>query len=165
MRSIRTSLHGFSLALLLLSTPTVWAASGCDDLRGTPIHFNVSWQLDIKPMINELISPDGRCTSCHNNGSPAAGLDLTDTNVDAIYKIINVIDPGNPLGSRLFEKLNCSQPNGGSQMPLGADPFTIAQRELFYDWIAQGAYGENPDGPDGPIFRDFMFRDGGESIR
>ncbi len=154
-----------SLALLLGASPT-WAATGCDDLSGTPINFNVSWQLDIKPMFNELISPTGRCTSCHSGTSGAAGLDLSDQNIDAIYKIVGgVVTAGSPLGSVLFGKVNCSQPDGGSQMPLAGDPLTIVQRELIYDWIEQGAYGEDPESVDGAIFRDFMFRDGTESTR
>lgn len=152
--------------LLLLGASSTRAATGCDNLSGTPINFNVSWQLDIKPMFNELISPTGRCTSCHTGMSGAAGLDLSDVNIDAIYKIVGgVVVPGNPLGSVLFGKVNCSQPDGGSQMPLAGNPMTIAERKLIYDWIEQGAYGEDPESIDGAIFRDFMFRDGSESTR
>ena len=151
--------------LVLCAAPSAQAATGCDDLSGTPINFNVSWQLDIKPMFNDMISPTGRCTSCHIGMNAAGGLDLSDNNGDAIYRVVTVLVPGNPLGSVLFGKVNCSSPDNGSQMPIGGDRLTIAQRELIYDWIAQGAYGEDPDGVDGPIYRDFMFRDGSESIR
>lgn len=142
------------------------AASGCANLSGTPITPNVSWQLDIKPMINEVISMDGRCTSCHSGQDPPAGLDLSDANYDAIYKIVGgVVIAGNPTGSIFFNKVNCDSPDFGSQMPLGGDAYTIAQRGLIYDWIEQGARGEDPESVDGPIFRDFVFRDGSESIR
>lgn len=158
---------GMCAFALLVGTPTVRAGGNCDDLSGTPIHFNVNWQTDIKPMINELISIDGRCTSCHNHTTPAAGLDLTDEGSDAIYRIVTgYATPGDPVGSRLFSKLNCADPvGGGTQMPLGNDPLTILQREKFYDWIEQGAYGEDPESIDGPIYRDFIFRADMESTR
>jgi len=154
------------LALPVAAYAPVPAATGCADLSGTPIHPSVSWQDDIKPIFNELISPTGRCTSCHNFGSPAGGLDLTDENVDAIYKIVgDPVRPGNPRASRLFNKLNCSEPDNGSQMPLSGALLSTLERELVHDWIEQGAYGEDPESSDGPISRDFMFRDGAESIR
>ncbi len=154
------------IGVMPIASASAGAPAGCADLRGTPIHFNVSWQADIKPLFNELISPTGRCTSCHIGDPPAGGLDLSDNNFDAIYKVVgSVVQAGSPLTSRLFEKVNCSDPNGGLQMPLGGDPLTIAERELIYDWIAQGAYGEDPNSVDGPIARDFIFRDGSESIR
>ncbi|MGD9582470.1 MAG: c-type cytochrome domain-containing protein [Lysobacterales bacterium] len=159
---------GFALSVLVagLYPDLARAASGCADLSGTAIIPNVSWQLDIKPMINEVISMEGRCTSCHSGSDPPAGLDLSDENIDAIYKIVGgVVMAGDPGTSILFNKVNCETPDVGSQMPLGGAPYTIAQRELIYDWIEQGAQGEDPNGVDGPIFRDFVFRDGGESIR
>lgn len=141
-------------------------ATGCMDLSGTPIRPSVSWQDDIKPIFNELISPTGRCTSCHSFDAPAGGLDLSDTFIDAIYKIVgDPVVPGNPRGSRLFNKINCSEPDQGSQMPLGGVPLSVTERELIYDWIEQGAYGEDPKSSEGAIFRDFMFRDGAETLR
>lgn len=141
-------------------------ATGCMDLSGTPIRPSVSWQDDIKPIFNELISPTGRCTSCHSFDAPAGGLDLSDTFIDAIYKIVgDPVVPGNPRGSRLFNKVNCSEPDQGSQMPLNGVPLSVEERELIYDWIEQGAYGEDPKSSDGAIFRDFMFRDGAETLR
>ena len=148
----------FALILLPLGA---FAASGCDDLRGTPIHFAVDWQTQVKPIFNETLG--GRCTSCHNAGDMSGGLDLTDENIDAIYKIVgNQVLPGDPLVSRIFLKVDCSQPDQGQQMPFGQLPLSIAQRELIYDWIAQGAQGEDPFDP---IYRDFLFKDGAESDR
>jgi hypothetical protein len=162
-RALRLAL---SLALISVLS-SAQAGNECTDLSGTPIHANVSWQNDIKPMINELISIEGRCTSCHNHTTPAAGLDLTDEGMDAIYRLVPAFaKPGNPVGSRLFSKLNCADPEGGgAQMPLGNDPYTVIQREKFYDWIEQGAYGEDPESIDGEIIRDFIFRGSMESIR
>ncbi|MEM9304677.1 MAG: c-type cytochrome domain-containing protein, partial [Pseudomonadota bacterium] len=93
---------------------------GCDDLGGTPIVFGVDWSTDIKPLFNELVSPEGRCTSCHNAGQPAGGLDLSDTGFDAIYKLVNLyVIPGEPEASVLFTKINCAMPPTGQRMPLG----------------------------------------------
>jgi hypothetical protein len=154
-----------AIALLALNGQAM-AATGCQDLSGTTIRPGVSWQNDIKPIFNELISPTGRCTSCHNFGAPAGGLDLSDQEFDAIYKIVgDPVRPGDPLGSRLFNKVNCSEPDSGSQMPLAGALLSTEEREMLYDWIEQGAYGEDPESADGAIFRDFMFRDGAESIR
>lgn len=137
------------------------AASGCDDLSGAPINFGVDWQAEVKPILNEMLG--GRCTSCHNSGSPAGGLDLSDDGVDAIYKIVNVqVEPGDPLGSVLFVKINCAVPDFGSRMPLAGVPLTFAEQGLIFDWIAQGALGEDPEDP---IFRDYLFGDGAESLR
>lgn len=134
----------------------------CDDLSAVPIRFDVDWSRDIKPIINELISEQGKCTSCHGPGS-GTGLDLTDTGFDAIYKVVNsYVIPGDPAASLLFLKVNCELPPIGERMPLTSQPLTIAEQALIYDWIAGGALGEPPDEP---IFRDFMIADGMESLR
>jgi hypothetical protein len=133
----------------------------CDNLKGSPIQFNVDWQTEIKPIFNEMLG--GHCTSCHGVDG-AGGLDLSDNGVDAIYKIVNnVVDPGHPDLSRLFDKVNCVFPvSGGSRMPLAGNPLTLDEQGLIYDWINQGALGENPKKP---ISRDFIYRDGEESLR
>jgi hypothetical protein len=155
----------------LLSAPAAasWT-QGCDDLSWLPINFNVDWQTQIKPIFNDTVSLQGRCTSCHNGGQLDGNLDLTDEGIDAIYKIVgSYVRPGNPRGSPLFEKLNCTQPTqGGTRMPAAAPglagvPLSLDQQGLIYDWIAQGALGDPPDEP--PIPRDFLFRDGIESLR
>lgn len=144
--------------------------SGCENLRGQPINFKVDWQTQVKPIINELF-PTGRCTSCHNPGQLDGGLDLTDLGIDAIYKILpsGYVVAGRPDSSPLLDKVNCSSPAfGGTRMPaaapgLAGTPLTLAQQGLIYDWIAQGAPGDLSTEP--PIPRDFVFADGGESLR
>jgi hypothetical protein len=155
----------------LLSSPThaVWP-DGCDDLSGLPIQFNVDWQTQIKPILNDTVSSQGRCTSCHSSGQLDGNLDLTDEGIDAIHKIVGTyVRPGNPLGSELFEKVNCAQPpRGGTRMPAAAEgvagvPLSLDQQGLIYECIALGALGDPADEP--PIPRDFLFRDGIESLR
>jgi hypothetical protein len=161
MSSVRSLL---ALALLAINLPALaQQASGCDDLSGRPIHFAVDWQQDVKTIFNELISPDGRCTSCHNASSAFGGLDLSDSDEDAIYKLIGTyVQPGSPRSSLLFLKVNCETPPSGARMPPTGTPLTLLQQELIHDWISQGALGEPEDDP---IFRTFVFRDGAESLR
>ena len=153
-------------ALLATALPAaaLEGSSGCTDLRGLPINREVQWSTDIKPIVNEMFET-GRCTSCHNPGQFDGDLDLTDTGIDAIYKIVPVYAvPGKPGQSILFDKINCDQPgHGGFRMPFMQNPLTVDQQGLIFDWIAQGAQG----GVEGeaPIPRDFLFHDGIESLR
>ena len=158
--------------LLLLAGAAAPAAAqnalggtGCTDLRGRPINFAVSWQTQVKPIINEMFET-GRCTSCHNPGQFDGNLDLTDLGIDAIYKLVppGYAVPGKPLASPLLDKVNCDTPGyGGARMPFGQVSLTLGEQELIFDWIAQGAQGDVDGEP--PIPRDFIFRDGGESLR
>ena len=150
-------------AALFAFAPATWAQQGqnCDNLRNGPINFNVQWQSQVKPILNDLFG--GRCTSCHNSGQMSGGLNLSDDPIDAIYTVIGfVVIPGDVNQSILFDKVNCGEPGvGGGRMPQGQTPLTLAQQALIYDWIEQGALGEPKD----PIFRDPVFKDGSESTR
>ena len=156
-----------ALAALLASAAPAFAlegSAGCTDLRGLPINFDVKWQTDIKPILNEMFVT-GRCTSCHNPGQFDGNLDLTDTGIDAIYKLVPAYAvPGKPGQSILFDKINCDQPgHGGARMPFFQTPLGVAEQGLIHDWIAQGALGD-VDG-EAPIPREFLFHDGLESLR
>ena len=155
-----------AVALLIAAAPAaaLEGSSDCTDLRGLPINFGVEWQADIKPIFNELF-PTGRCTSCHNAGQFDGNLDLTDNGIDAIYKLVpSYAVPGEPDQSILFDKINCFMPgHGGQRMPFGQAPLTVAQQGLIFDWIEQGALGDVEG--EAPIPRDFLFRDGLESLR
>lgn len=160
-RGIKRSAAAFAAALFAFA-PATWAqGTNCDSLRNGPINFAVDWQTQVKPIFNELLG--GRCTSCHNEGSPQGGLNLSDTPIDAIYTMVGfVVIPGEVDQSILFDKVNCEEPaNGGLRMPRGQTPLTLQQQALIYDWIDQGALGEPKD----PIFRDPVFKDGSESVR
>ena len=154
-----------ALGIAAPAAANLLGGTGCVDLSGQPINFNVDWQTQIKPIFNEFF-PTGRCTSCHNDGQLDGGLDLTDEGIDAIYKIVpaGYVVPGKPELSKLLDKVNCDDPGmGGARMPFGQNPLTFAQQELIYDWIAQGALGDVEDEP--PIPRAFIFGDGIESLR
>ncbi|MCK7594610.1 hypothetical protein [Pseudomarimonas salicorniae] len=142
-------------ALGLTALPALsQVGSECDDLRGEPIAFAVDWQTEVKPI---LVS---RCINCHG---PGQRPDVSDQNVDAIYKLIDTyVRPGQPLQSRLFDKINCNLPGDGrSRMPLAGQPLPAFEQGLIFDWIKQGARGE----PGPPIDREGLFSDGLESRR
>jgi hypothetical protein len=159
--------EGVAMLVLTLACTPARALDGsadCTDLTGLPTNPTVEWEADIKPILNEMFET-GRCTSCHNPGQFDGNLDLTDDGIDAIYKLVPVYAvPGEPDQSILFDKINCFQPGyGGARMPFGQTPLGIAEQGLIYDWIEQGALGEDDD--EAPIPRDFVFRDSLESLR
>jgi len=145
------------MALAVAGNAGAQVDPGCDDLRGRPVHVAVDWQTEIKPILNDTLG--GVCLGCHF-GYP----DFSDTDVDAIYKIVNdLVIPGRPFESRLFLKVNCNAPSsGGARMPFNQPALSLLQQELIFDWIAQGAHGEDPEQP---IQRVFVFRDGMEGLR
>jgi hypothetical protein len=149
----------FAPALWIACSASVHAGSfECDNLRGGTINIAVDWEKEIKPILRTDLG--GRCTGCHMG---SRFPDLTDTGVDAIYKLVNFYAlPGRPLDSGLFDKVNCATPALGDRMPLDGMPLTLDQQALIYDWIEQGALGEDPGMP---IQRSFAFRDGMESLR
>ena len=155
---------GVALLIVSAAASALEGSSDCTDLRGLPINFGVQWQADIKPILNESFVT-GRCTSCHNPGQFDGNLDLTDTGIDAIYKLVpGYAVPGFPGQSILFDKVNCFMPgHGGSRMPFGQAPLSVAQPGLIYDWIEQGALGDVEN--EAPIPRTHLFRDGIESLR
>ena len=134
----------------------------CSDLRGLPINRNVDWQNQVKPILDD--TRGGVCSGCHTGAAPGY-LDLTDNGIDAIYKLVPTFAvPGRPLASELFDRVNCDVPASGPyRMPLMQTPLSVEQQALIYDWIAQGALGDVEGEPEIP--RDFLFRDGAESLR
>lgn len=132
-----------------------------------PITHNVLWD-EVWTALDESAS----CTqNCHIGSAPSADLDLS-SRAFSIYFLVGqpssqdsevpLVDPGNPKGSLLLQKVNCAQPSVGARMPLGDVHIPIELQGLIYDWIAQGAYGESPEDP---IERIFLFADSWESIR
>ncbi len=144
----------------------VLAAAGCDDLKGRPINIGVRWD-----DVWQALEQGANCTqNCHLGSLPSADLDLG-SRLFSIYFTVGQassqadvlrVDPGNPAGSLLFQKISCSKPAVGRPMPAPFGHLPIPVQELMYDWIEQGAYGE--PGED-PIPRDFVYRDSLESLR
>jgi hypothetical protein len=156
----------FVKALVLLVTSEVaLAASGCEALPG-PITPNVRW-----PQVWQALTDQSSCTqNCHIGSSPSADLDLSSLTI-AIYFLVSQdssqsnsvkrVIAGDAKRSLFLQKLNCTSPDVGARMPPGGH-VPVALQALIYDWIEQGAYGENPNDP---VERDFIFKDGAESMR
>ncbi len=140
------------------------AATGCEALPG-PVTPHVLW-----PQVWQALTDQSSCTqNCHIGGNPSADLDLSSPTI-SIYFLVSQdssqspekrVIAGNAKRSLFFNKINCASPGVGNRMPPGGHVPTALQA-LIYDWIEQGAYGENPDDP---VARDFLFKDGAESER
>ncbi|GMU42608.1 MAG: hypothetical protein IT479_10115 [Xanthomonadales bacterium] len=145
------------MAALLCAGP-VQAARGCADLGSEPINPMVQWQ-DVWSALDTQSS----CTqNCHLGSMPTAELDLGNREL-AIYFLVGQsssqdsgtmrVVPGNPLASLFYQKIACTHPDVGRRMPPGgAIPLSV--QALVWDWIAQGAHGEDPEDP---IPREFVF--------
>lgn len=168
MGSARTSTPIALLAFCLcLASDATRAALDCDDLSAQPLNTNVRW-----PQVWQALSDEAPCTqNCHLGTQPTAELDLGSLQISIYYLVgqpssqddrVLRVDPGNPEGSLLMQKIGCSQPDVGGPMPPPMGHLSLSLQALIYDWIAQGAYGENPEDP---IPRDFVFRDSLESTR
>ena len=149
---------------LLFLPLALHAATGCAPLPGT-VTPNVRW-----PQVWQALTDQSSCTqNCHVGDNGSAGLDLSNL-TNSIYFLVSqqsqqssltLVDAGNARNSLFFLKVNCTAPGVGAQMPPGGGmPATL--QALIYDWIEQGAYGENPEDP---ATRDFIFKDGAESQR
>jgi hypothetical protein len=116
---------------------------GCDSIAAVPIIWNIDYEKDIQSIFNQ------RCANCHVDH---AGLYLGDLDLDPEVSWDNLVDwpafgdpellrvePGNPLASALFRKLNCAKPGFGQRMPLERPPIPLAEQALIFDWIAAGA--------------------------
>ncbi|MBK8066360.1 MAG: hypothetical protein IPK27_01655 [Rhodanobacteraceae bacterium] len=152
--------------LLLAMHGAANAATDCDSAVGFPIYQNIEWTT-----LYDTLTTESSCTqNCHNGTSPAGDLNLSSQNL-AIYFLVgqpssqnpNVqrVIPGDPQNSLLFQKVACAGPDVGSRMPPGGH-LPLQWQAMVYDWIEQGAYGENPEDP---IPRDYIFRDSLEFLR
>ncbi len=87
------------------------------------------------------------CTSCHNAGSPAAGLNLSAAN--SLANLVNVTSsedgtkkrvlPGNANNSYLYMKVHGSPGISGVQMPKNQPPLSAADQASIQTWINGGA--------------------------
>ena len=141
------------------------AATGCEALPG-PVTPGVLW-----PQVWQALTDQSSCTqNCHIGANAIADLDLSSP-VISIYFLVSQdssqnnkvkrVIAGDAKRSLFFNKVNCSDPGVGNRMPPGGH-VPAALQALIYDWIEQGAYGENPEDP---AMRDFFFKDGAESER
>lgn len=116
----------------------------------------VSFARDIRPIMNRLKDdPRGPgCASCHyatsadHQGIDLGGLDLTtlgSLRKGGITSAGTIAIPGNPDGSAIVQKLRGTY-KLGARMPRSGPPYlTDAETQLFVDWIAAGAKGEDSE--------------------
>jgi hypothetical protein len=88
---------------------------------------------------------------CHDSDSPAAGLDLSGTDVGA--RLVNkpssdtncsdrvIIDPATPGNSFILEKLNFMDPQCGAQMPPLGTTLPMAELTCIAEWVESVAAG------------------------
>jgi hypothetical protein len=151
--------------LSCLPSSAAHAATGCEPLPGQ-ITPNVQW-----PQVWQALTDGSNCTqNCHVGQNATADLDLS-SRMLSIYSLVSQdssqsntvkrVVAGNARASLFLQKINCTTPDVGSRMPPGGH-VPAALQALVYDWIEQGAYGEDPNDP---VARDFIFKDGAESTR
>ena len=127
-------------------------STGCADISSIAPFTQFSFN-DFQTIFETLAdpkNPDSQvCTSCHQGQSGPAQLGLgagfsydnlvgvPSTQVPTLLRV----NPGNPMSSWLFQKINCEDPEGEgvTQMPQGFPPLTLPQQAFFYDWIRLGA--------------------------
>ena len=161
-------LLGLVSAIGLMALADAATAAGfCEDLSGLPINQNVEW-----PQVWQALTDGSSCTqNCHVGSFPTADLDLSSPGLSIYFLVgqpssqnssVMRVEPGRPQDSLFWQKVACGIPDVGTPMPPPSGGLSSEIRGLIYDWIEQGAYGENPEDP---IPRDFMFRDSLESLR
>ena len=88
---------------------------------------NVSFSQDVQSIF------DAYCTECHNGGT--IPLDLTEGKAyDQLNSIEDLLDPGNPENSELYERLI----GIGAIMPP-AGSLSQSNIDYIYVWIEEGA--------------------------
>jgi hypothetical protein len=108
----------------------------------TPVRF----QRDI---VDGLFERDVTgCHECHRPDAPTplgfevGGLDLTSAitlRAGGVVSGSDIVVPGRPCESILFQKVGPAAPFGG-RMPINGPPFlNDDERQLVHDWIAEGA--------------------------
>lgn len=115
-----------------------WEGQNEDDLSGQAYTPIVAYSA-----IQDIFSAN--CTGCHrasttNNG----GLDLTNgfsyaelVDQPSLFVTgMNLVEPGSPSRSYLFEKINSSTPQQGTRM-RPSDALPLADQALIRDWISQ----------------------------
>jgi hypothetical protein len=99
---------------------------------------SISFTAQVRPLLGR--SPGG-CTGCHGT-SATSGFSVTSYDAlrrGGLVSSTEIVVPGNPCGSVLYQKLMPAPPFG-SRMPYNGPPFYSPQdRAVLRDWIAEGA--------------------------
>ncbi len=112
------------------------------DVQGTT-RAAVSFSRDVEPILNDTCARNG----CHTGVNPAEELDLRTGRAHAALVDVTAVqcsdarvrvDPANPDGSYLIDKLTGVDLCAGTTMPKGS-PLAPAEIQLIRDWVANGA--------------------------
>lgn len=101
----------------------------------------VSFSADVQPIFTNSCALSG----CHSGPSPSSGLSLEAgvshaeiVNGNAIQSVLNLITPGSPDDSYLYQKILPSGNRVGGRMPLSGS-ITQAEIDIIATWITEGA--------------------------
>lgn len=116
--------------------------------------FVISTPVVLGPTLDEIqaavFAPTCATSTCHSNTAQAASLALGDADTSFAELVgqfsnqvgqmnVLLVDPGNPNGSYLIQKLEGTPGISGARMPLGAPALSQADIDVIRQWITDGA--------------------------
>ena len=126
--------------------------AACVDADSDP-NVTVGFAKDLRPIIDGLVPGPKPCANCHfpksgtHEGFDASGLDLTTLRwlrVGGSRTHDTIIVKGHPCQSALIQKIRGTF-GEGARMPKGGPYLSPQQIQLFMDWIAEGADGDDKE--------------------
>jgi uncharacterized membrane protein len=104
----------------------VWGMQSCQHEQMGDPNAAICFERDILPIFNSKCAMSG----CHDAGTAAEGYDLSNYS-----KIVgDGIVKGKPGKSEIYEEIE-----DGEMPPKGYTKLTDAEKQMLYDWIADGA--------------------------
>ena len=104
----------------------VWGMQSCQHEQMGDPNASICFERDILPIFNSKCAMSG----CHDAGTAAEGYDLSNYS-----KIVgDGIVKGKPGKSEIYEEIE-----DGEMPPKGYTKLSDAEKQMLYDWIADGA--------------------------
>ena len=113
---------------------------------------NPSSAVDFKTQVRPIIAT--RCANCHYySKGTKEGVNAVHFQMDELDDLrkggtnsgANIVVPGKPCSSVIVQKLRGTFPIG-ARMPKNGPPYLSPEQiQLFMDWIAEGAKGDDQD--------------------
>jgi len=113
------------------------ATDSGNGVAGSPTNLGACGDVEAR-----IFVPSCAGNGCHNAAAPQQGLDLASP--DVASRVVGVagkmcpvtlVDPANPEGSLLYQKL-AAKPPCGAPMPLARPPLSPADIACVREWIA-----------------------------
>jgi hypothetical protein len=152
----------------LAALPALLGGFGCDeiqpetgDLRMQCVDADsdpakpVSFKNDIRPLMNGAVPGTKGCKLCHyptNAAGTKEGFNETGLSLETLREIRiggrntppnRILVPGKPCASAIVQKLQGTF--GGARMPKEGPFWEPTKIQLFIDWVAEGAQGDDAD--------------------